>query len=297
MDWVALRLDVPATLADAVANFLVEAGAPGVITGVREADAPPRADGRTALEAHVPRAGHPALVAALDRWLASLAAIAPEAASVAVTTSEVPPVDWEAGFRRHHRPVAVGRTLLVAPPWDVPAAPGRHVLVIEPGMAFGTGQHATTRGCLAAIETAVADGVVRSALDVGTGSGLLAAALARLGVPRVVALDVDAAVLPLARTNLARNGATAVLLLAGRVAAVRARFDLVVANLLADALVAEARALAAAVAPGGRLVVSGILDGQTARVERAYRAFRRVDVHAEDDWRTLTLGRHGEDAA
>jgi ribosomal protein L11 methyltransferase len=291
VDWIALRLDVPATLADAVANFLVEVGAPGVVTDVREADRPARADGRAGLEAHVPRERHPAVVAALERWLASVARLAPEAASVSLTSDDLPPVDWEAGFRRHHRPVAVGRTLLVAPPWDVPAAPGRQVLVIEPGMAFGTGQHATTRGCLEAIEAAVAEETVRAALDVGTGSGVLAAALVRLGVPRVVALDTDAAVLPLARTNLARNGAGRALLFAGSAAAVRTRFDLVVANLLADALVREAPALARTVAPGGRLVLSGILDVQAAEVERAYPTFRRLATHAEDAWRTLVLAR------
>src|SRR4029077_2311524 len=151
----------------------------------------------------------------------------------------------------HHRPLVIGRRLLVAPPWDVPDAPDREVLVIEPGMAFGTAQHDTTRTCLEEIETAVAERQVRSALDVGTGSGVLAMALARLGVPRVVAFDLDAGVLPLARENLARNGAGAVLLAAGTVEAVRGRFDLVVANLLADALIDEASALAATVAPGG----------------------------------------------
>jgi SAM-dependent methyltransferase len=133
------------------------------------------------------------------------------------------------------------------------------VLVIEPGMAFGTGQHATTRTCLEEIDALAGTNAVESALDVGTGSGVLAAALARLGVARVVAIDSDLAVLPLARANLDRNGARDVVLLAGTVAAVRARFDLVVANILADTLVAESCALALAVAEGGCLVLSGIL--------------------------------------
>jgi len=294
---MALRVTVPATLAEAVANFLVEAGAPGVVTDVRETGAPDPLDGRAELEAHVPRDQHARVVAALERYLASLAGIVPEARSVTVASGEVAPVDWEAGFRRHHRPRAVGRTLLVAPPWDVPEAPGRHVLVIEPGMAFGTGQHATTRGCLEAIEAAIERGGVRAALDVGTGSGLLAAALVRLGVPRVVALDVDPAVAPFARANLARNDAGAVLLFTGRVDAVRARFDLVVANLLADVLVREAAALAATVAPRGRLVVSGILDAQVPGVEAAYPGFRRIAEHAEDAWRTVTLERAGAEEA
>jgi ribosomal protein L11 methyltransferase len=158
-------------------------------------------------------------------------------------------------------------------------------------MAFGTGQHATTRACLEAIEAAVGTGQVRSALDVGTGSGVLALALARLGVERVVALDTDPAVVPLARANLARNGATRVALLAGPLAAVRGRFDLVVANLLADAIVAEAGALARAVGPGGRLVVSGLAAEQLPAVRAAYAGWRVAETRAEGAWRTLTLVR------
>jgi len=179
----------------------------------------------------------------------------------------------------------------VAPPWDVPRPAGREVLVIEPGMAFGTGQHATTRACLEAIEAAVGTGHVRSALDVGTGSGVLALALARLGVERVVALDTDPAVVPLARANLARNGAARVALLAGPLAAVRGRFDLVVANLLADAIVAEAGALARVVGPGGRLVVSGLVAEQLPAVRAAYPGWRVAETRAEGAWRTLTLVR------
>ena len=176
----------------------------------------------------------------------------------------------------------------MAPPWDVPDAPGREVLVVDPGMAFGTGQHETTRTCLEEIETAVAERQVRSALDVGTGSGVLAMALARLGVPRVVALDLDSRVLPLARQNLVRNGAEAVMLAAGTVGAVRGRFDLVVANLLADVLIDEAPVLAATVAPGGRLIVSGILDTQTDTVAAAS-PLRVTATRAGGPWRTLRL--------
>jgi ribosomal protein L11 methyltransferase len=187
--------------------------------------------------------------------------------------------------------VPIGRRLLVAPPWDVPEAPGREVLVIEPGMAFGTGQHATTRGCLAAIEDAVEAGGVRSALDVGTGSGILAMALVRLGVPHVVAIDDDPRVLPLARESLARNGAARVALAAGTAAGIHARFDLVVANLLADALLREADALAARVAPDGRLVVSGLLASQAPGVAAAYRGWKIAGEHADEGWSTLVLRR------
>ena len=281
--WITIRVEVAPEVADAVANFLVEAGASGVLTEANGA--------RTRLEAPVPAAAEAQVVAAVERYLTSLGEIAPAARGATLAAVPVPVVDWQALWRQHHRPVAVGRRLLVAPPWDVPRPAGREVLVIEPGMAFGTGQHATTRACLEAIEAAVGTGQVRSALDVGTGSGVLALALARLGVERVVALDTDPAVVPLARANLARNGAARVALLAGPLAAVRGRFDLVVANLLADAIVAEAGALARAVGPGGRLVVSGLVAEQLPAVRAAYPGWRVTETRAEGAWRTLTLVR------
>src|SRR5439155_239327 len=116
-------------------------------------------------------------------------------------------------------------------------------------------------------------------------------ALARLGVPHVVALDVDPEVLPRARANLDRNGARDVHLVCGRADACRGRFDLVVANLLADALVQDAVALTAVTAREGHLVVSGLLDTQVETVTAAFPAWRTVVVRAEDHWRTLTLAR------
>jgi ribosomal protein L11 methyltransferase len=284
--WMALRVEVAAGAADAVTNFLFEAGAAGVVA---EDDAGAGDGGWTRLEAHVAADDGPRVAAALRRYLRSLAALEPGWGGASVEEASVPAVDWQAVYRAHHRPLAIGRRLLVAPPWDVPAADGRIVLVIEPGMAFGTGQHATTRTCLEEIEAAVDTGGVRSALDVGTGSGVLAAALARLGVARVVALDVDAAVLPIARANLARNDAAGVALVAGDVGALRQRFDLVVANLLADTIVAQAAGLAGATAPGGRLVVSGILDHQAARVRAAFPGRRLAAERADGPWRTLAL--------
>ncbi len=289
--WHVIRLEIAEHLADAAASFLEDEGVTTVVTGVRDPAASPPPPGRATLEAHVLEARVATMADALAHWLRSLARIEPAAAAARVTTAPLPALDWEAVFRRHHRPVAIGTRLLVAPPWDIPAAAGREVLVIEPGMAFGTGQHETTATCLEEIDAAVAGRGVRSALDVGTGTGVLAAALARLGVPRVVALDTDLAVLPLARANLTRNRAAAVGLLAGGVAAVGGRFDLVVANLLADILVAEAGALAAALAPGGRLVVSGLLDTQAAAVAAAFTGLRLTATRAAGPWRTLRLER------
>ena len=290
--WLALRIDVPEEIAELVADFLIESGAPGVVTGVDEAGVPPPAAGRASLEAHLPATrGHDAR-AELQAYLDSLALLQPAARTARVgDLTPVPTIDWDLAFRQHHRPLRIGTRLLVAPPWEVPEADGRLVLVVEPGMAFGTGQHATTRTCLEEMEDAAAGGGVRSALDVGTGSAVLAAALARLGVGRVVAVDNDPVTLPWARDTLRRNDAHAVRLVCGTLASLDAAFDLVVANLLADVLERDAAALMHAVAPGGRLVVSGLLASQVERVTAAYPGWHTTATRADAEWRTLRLER------
>jgi ribosomal protein L11 methyltransferase len=275
--WLTVAVEVAPELAEAMANLLFELGASGVLTD--------EGGGRARLEGAFHARERERVAAAIERYLESLGERG------AVTTTAVEPVDWTAVYRAHHRPVLVGERFLVAPPWDVPPAPGRELLVIEPGMAFGTGQHETTRGCLEAIESVVASRRVASALDVGTGSGILALALARLGVARVVGIDVDPTVLPLARANLVANRAPRVALAAGSAAAVRARFDLVVANLLAGTVIAETMSLARAVETGGRLVLSGILDHQAPAVRDAYPEWHVEAIRAEGEWRTLTLAR------
>jgi len=284
--WSTVCVEIDADLAEVVANFLVEEGAAGLV----ESDG---ADGRVRLEAAMRDAACAQAADGLAAYLSRLAALYPAARPATIATAAVEALDWAAVARSHHRPVAIGRRLLVAPPWDVPAAPGREVLVIEPGMAFGTGQHATTRGCLEAIEAAVEAGGVASALDVGTGSGILALTLARLGVPRVVAIDDDPQVLPVARENLARNGAARVEVSGGTAAGLDGRFDLVVANLLADILVREADALRARTADGGGLVVSGLLESQAEVVVAAYPGWLVADDYREEGWCTLVLRRAG----
>jgi ribosomal protein L11 methyltransferase len=131
---------------------------------------------------------------------------------------------------------------------------------------------------------------LESVLDVGTGTGILAAAAARFGVPRVVAIDLDPSALPVARATFARNHVARVALIAGGLAAVRGRYDLVLANLLADALIAEAPALVARTAAGGRVVASGILEQQLDAVVAAFAPWRVEHVRAEGPWRTVRSG-------
>jgi ribosomal protein L11 methyltransferase len=169
-------------------------------------------------------------------------------------------------------------------------------VVLDPGMAFGTGSHPTTSLCLAALSDLLAARPGASVLDVGTGSGLLAIAARKLGAGRVAANDNDPVAVEVARENAARNGA-AVELTGAPPAAIPGTFDLVVANILANVLVALAPALAAKLAPGGVLLLSGILAPQEEEVRSAHLAAGLTPLPGGDrrdgEWSLVALRREG----
>ena len=171
--------------------------------------------------------------------------------------------DWADAWKEHFPVLRVGQRIVIQPTWREHAArPDEVVIRLDPGMAFGTGLHPTTRLCLVALEEAAADGMLADAdvLDVGSGSGILAIACGFLGARHIAAVDVDPLAVETTRRNASLNG------LADRIEAAQGslpladerRFDLVVANLVAGLLVDLAPALAAVVKPGGRLIVGGI---------------------------------------
>jgi ribosomal protein L11 methyltransferase len=199
--------------------------------------------------------------------------------------------DWAEAWRAHFAPLAVGRRLLVTPPWETPPADGRLVLTLEPGRAFGTGQHGSTAGCLEVLEAIVESTRPARALDIGTGSGILAIAAARLGVPEVLAVDSDPDAIAVATANVTRNG------LDGRVRCVvadaadlaEAPVPLVLANLLAAAHRTLAPRYARLVAPGGTIVLGGLLDAEADDVAAALAAhgLRRVAARSIEGWTSL----------
>lgn len=193
---------------------------------------------------------------------------------------EVPDQDWNATWKTGIEPVTV-RAVTVTPPWiDVVGA-----LVIEPAMAFGTGHHETTAGCLDALQDAAVDGC--SVLDVGTGTGLLALAARKLGATSAVAVDTDQLAVDAARENAARNGLDLDVRL-GSVDAADGVYDIVLANLDSASLLQLAAALTTKVAPEGRLVASGVQLDRADDVARALTASGlAVDVRPGEEWAVL----------
>jgi len=204
-----------------------------------------------------------------------------------------PEEDWAEGWKRHIRPVRVGR-VWVGPPWErVNAGDAPVAIVIEPGMAFGTGDHPTTALCLGAIDELMATRPGASVLDVGTGSGVLAIAARRLGAGRVVGNDIDPIAVRIARENARDNGTPELEIVDRPVERIAGTFDIVVANLFANVLCQLAPRLVARTAPGGVLLLSGILQPQLEEVEQAFarEGVQRVERRLQGEWALLIYGR------
>jgi len=216
-----------------------------------------------------------------------------------VVASDVPEMDWVAENQRSFPPLSIGRFFVRGSHVTAATPPGAWPIELDAGIAFGSGEHATTRGCLLAIEAVARRRVPRCALDLGCGSAILAIALARAGTPRVIASDIDRDSVRVAAENIRING------VARQVRACvsdgfarlprRRGYDFAVANILARPLVKLAPGLARAVAPNGTLVLSGLLAEQEVEIRAAYRQQRLAFVgrRAILGWHTLEFRRRG----
>jgi ribosomal protein L11 methyltransferase len=196
---------------------------------------------------------------------------------------------WREGWREFFKPSRVGQRLVVRPPWEeFDAKAGDVVLTLDPGLAFGTGTHETTRLVLAQIDARVLPG--QRVLDVGCGSGILAIAAAMLGARELIAIDVDDDSVNATNENAQKNG-VAEHIQASRlpVAHVTERFPLVLANIEARVLIPMAPDLIARVAEGGTLVLSGVLRDQADQVRAAYAPLTLLEQPAEGEWVALVL--------
>ena len=279
--WTETTVTIAGELAEAVGSFLLDLGSPGLVTEERA--------GTVTLTAFL-ATDATAQLAALQVFCDDLQAVAPAAAPARIATRPLPQSDWAQAWMEHFPPLAVGERLYIVPPWirDVPA--DRTSIVIDPGLAFGTGHHATTQGCLILLERALCNRSIARALDLGTGSGILAIALAKLGVAEVEAIDVDAEACRAARDNCARNG-VAQRVHIGTQFTGATRFNLIVANLLSSALIQLAPSLVAALAPAAHLIVSGILITEAASVGAAFAAHSVIEHSRIEagEWVTLDL--------
>lgn len=266
MPWLAVRLELDAALAEAFSEALLEAGAQSV--SLEQPTAP-----RVGLEALLSvDADHAALVAAA-------AARCGFSTTPSYDVATIKDEDWVRRSQAQFAPLQIGR-LWIGPSWHQPPPRGA-VVRLDPGMAFGTGSHPTTRLVLRFLEQLVAGG--ERVLDYGCGSGILAIAAAKLGAGRIGATDIDSGALETAAANALANGVALDLCAPQDLGP--GSYDIVVANILAQPLIVLAPLLAARTAPRGRLALSGILESQAAEVAAAYAAwFDIAPGQTEEGW-------------
>jgi ribosomal protein L11 methyltransferase len=215
------------------------------------------------------------------------------------SVERLPDTDWVAKSLEGLKPVRAGRFLVHGSHDRARRRTNDIAIEIEAGQAFGTGHHGTTAGCLRAIDRLARSRKIRNALDIGTGSGVLAIAIAKVAKAPVLAGDIDPVAVGVARDNIRLNGvanyvcAVIAANLKKRGFGVRVPFDLTVANILAGPLMGLAPGIARALAPGGTVILSGLLPEQRARIVAAYRgqglALARSSIL--DGWLTLTFTR------
>jgi ribosomal protein L11 methyltransferase len=252
MPWLALTLEVDAGAAQAMSDALVEAGAQSVSIENLERSSP-------TLQAVI------AIDADPKRLLLEASKIAGLAAAPRFSLSEVADEDWVRKTQAQFTPIEIGARLWVGPSWHQPPA-GRVAVRLDPGLAFGTGTHPSTRLILNFLEKQIKGG--ERVLDYGCGSGILAIAAAKLGAARVDGVDVDTQAVETAIANARSNG---IELRAGLPEALPCgAYDIVVSNILAQPLIVLAPLLAARTARGGRIALAGILQSQAAEVAAAY---------------------------
>jgi ribosomal protein L11 methyltransferase len=268
MPWLALTLRVERAAAEAFSDALLEAGAQSVsLEGIET----------------------PTLAALLapDSQPEMLVAYAARAAGIAAPAFEIETIadqDWVRASQAQFAPLEVGERLWIGASWHRPPA-GRIAVRIDPGLAFGTGSHPSTRLVLAYLEKAIQGG--ERVLDYGCGSGILAIAAAKLGARQVDAVDLDPLAVKTARANALANAVALTAALPDALPA--ADYDVVVANILAQPLIELAPLLAQR---GARVALSGILEAQAAEVAQAYtRWFDMTIAGREQDWVLLAGGR------
>ena len=290
MAYTALRLDVPGEDAEAWSDALLEAGA----LSVEVSDPAEGTAGEQAVYAEPGIASghweHARVVALLADDADADAMLAEAAASLrrdvpSCQRSRIAEQDWVRATQAQFGPITVGGRLAIVPTWCEPP-PAVVSIRLDPGLAFGTGSHPTTRLCLEWMLEHLEPGA--SVLDYGCGSGILAIAAAKLGASRVVGTDVDAQALRASRDNAASNGIDATFVAPDALAP--GAFDVVVANILANPLMLLAPAIAARVRAGGSLALSGILADQADDVIAAYRGWFTLGASREADGWVVIAG-------
>lgn len=280
MTWIEIQIPLQGEALEPVGNLLFEIGALGII------------EEKGSIKVYVPYNSWSEEVTKLKKYLWELKTLGLDVDPEGITLKEIPDQDWQAAWKVHFKPIFVSERIVITPPWEKPEVSNYQMVIrIDPGRAFGTGHHPTTRMTLRFLERCIRSGM--RVLDIGTGTGILAIAAVRMGAARVIALDIDGGALENARRNLRLNRVQGrVSLVHGGVGAVKGKFDLILANLDRRIIMEILPSIAALLAPGGRVLFSGILIGGCKMIleKCAQLHLKAIDQAMEGEWVCVVLG-------
>lgn len=303
--WKSFTVETRREAVDALTHFFLTHGSLGMAYDERRfgpngdpADPLPPPEEATKLTAYFPWESdlHDLKKAFLEFLPVLAESFGPEAGAF-LSAAEITDFGWAESWREHFHARKIGRRIVVRPSWEpYDGSPGEIVLTIDPGQAFGTGTHETTRLCLKLMEEVFCDAMpqLRRMLDVGTGTGILGIAAIRLGADRALGIDTDPKAVEVAGENAKLNG------VADRfeasfqpLSSFQGTYELIAANLIAEILIDMKKEIVARCSPGGFLVLSGILTEKCDWVEEEYRdeGARAVKCETDGQWAALLLRR------
>lgn len=288
MRWADIQVTTTPQAQDAVANIMMENGCGGVAI---------QGEGPLAVTCYLPVDDQLEQRLLLIRsGIRELPDLGIDVGEGDITVKYAEEQDWTEAWKAFYHVTRPGRKIVIKPPWeDYTPQQGERVIEMEPGMAFGTGLHATTRLCLIALEEYMKPRY--RVVDFGTGSGILAIAEAMLGASLVIAFDVDETAVKIARENVVANQADDRVEVhqANNLRFVGQGIDLMTANLVAQTIIENADVMAGVFRTGGVLIASGIIEERLMEVEQALRnnGFDIAETSAEDEWRAIVARRAG----
>jgi ribosomal protein L11 methyltransferase len=277
--WLKMEISAPPELMDALGNFLTETGAQGVFQESLEQLMPddfPEASATEVIKAYFPQdVRSDKRISAVQKYLDSLNEIFPDWGKPSLQTELISDPDWAEQWKKYFKPIRVSSNIIVKPTWERYAPSSRDIIIeIDPGMAFGTGQHASTRMCIEALEDIIMkDRSVKSwkVLDIGCGTGILGITAAKLGAEEVTCVDIDKKAIEIARENAAINHVDDRVHIVNQDAgAIKEQRNLIIANLTAKLLLKLRHNLINLLLPEGYMIISGIIEQDAKSIEENF---------------------------
>ena len=304
--WVEITVLTPPELVDALSNFLEEMGADGVFQEVKHG---PEESGfnnikaftQEEIKAYLPWSHNiKKQTAGIETYIDSLSSLFPGMEKPQFSTTTIIDPDWGEQWKKYFKPLRLSNNIIIKPTWERYSPAGHDIVIdIDPGMAFGTGQHSSTMMCIMAIEDILLKTSEREKydiLDVGTGTGILAICAAKLGARMITGIDIDPKAVKIAGKNAVINGVEDRVEIINRdISLYKGSFDLIAANLISGALIELHSHLISLTKPGGYIIASGITEQDAKDVEKIFCNGETVlyETRSKNEWVCHTFKKTG----